>query len=436
MNESNLLLKINYENQKGGKYMDPLIRTEVVIGENTRQLLVERNVTLSIPAIKVRNINAKVVNVTTDVIADKVVIQGVLHKQIFFVGEDNIVHHQAEDIPFSTFIDVPGAEPGMNVQVDPVVETVIFHLLSPTIIHQKVVLEFFVKITETRQLNVITGNGPLVRVDQVVGENTKQELFQNTVTLTTPAIKIDDITVVIRNISTHIIQDKVIIQGIIHKQIFFIGTNNIEFHQAEDIEFSTFVDVPGATPGMDVVVVPTVEFVNFELLSPTTLVQKVVVEFFAKVTESVQINILLGPGALLKLETVTGENTTQILVENVFGLPIPTVKIREIVASIRNVVTEVIDNKVVIQGILHKQIFFIGEDNLEHHQAEDISFSTFMDVMGATPGMNVRVDSRIETILFELLDSLTLRQKVVIEFFVKVTETQQLLVQIVSPYYL
>jgi ribosome biogenesis SPOUT family RNA methylase Rps3 len=416
--------------------MDPLIRAEVVIGENTRQLLVERNVTLTIPAIKVRNITAKVVNITTDVIADKVVVQGVLHKQIFFVGEDNIVHHQAEDIPFSTFIDVPGAEPGMNVQVDPVVETVIFHLLSPTLLHQKVVLEFFVKITETRQLNVVSGSGPLVRVDQVVGENTKQELFENIVTLTTPAIKIDDITVVIKNITTHIIQDKVIIQGIIHKQIFFIATNNIEFHQGEDIEFSTFVDVPGATPGMDVEVVPTVEFVNFELQSPTTLIQKVVVEFFAKVTESVQINILLGPGALLKLDTVTGENTTQILVENVFTLPIPTVKIREIVASIRDIVTEVIQDKVVIQGILHKQIFFIGEDNLEHHQAEDIPFSTFVDVIGATPGMNVRVDSRIETILFELLDTLTLRQKVVIEFFVKVTETQQLLVQIVTPYYM
>ncbi|MGE5583191.1 MAG: DUF3794 domain-containing protein [Bacillota bacterium] len=416
--------------------MDPLIRAEVVIGENTRQLLIEKNVTLTIPAIKVRNINATVKNITTDVIADKVVIQGVLHKQVFFVGEDNIVHHQAEDISFSTFVDVPGAEPGTNVQVEPVVETIIFSLLTPTILHQKVVLEFFVKVTETRQLNILTGNGPLVRVDQVVGENTKQELFENIVTLITPAIKIDDITVTIRDITTHIIQDKVIIQGVIHKQIFFIGTNNIEFHQAEDIEFSTFVDVPGATAGMDVEVVPTVEFVNFELQSPTILIQKVVVEFFAKVTESVQINILLGPGALLKLETVIGENTNQILVENVFTLPIPTVKIREIIASIRDIVTEVIENKVIIQGILHKQIFFIGEDNLEHHQAEDIPFSTFVDIIGATPGMNVRVDSRIETILFELENSLTLRQKVVIEFFVKVTETQQLLVQIVSPYYL
>ena len=415
--------------------MDPLIRAQVVIGENTKQILLERNVTLAIPAIKVRNIVATVRELTTDVIADKVVIQGVLHKQIFFVGEDNIVHHQAEDIPFSTFIDVPGAESGMNVQIDTVIETVIFSLLTSTIVHQKVVIEFFVKVTETRQLNVLTGNGPLVRVDQVVGENTKQELFENFFTLFTPAIKIDDITVVVRNLTTHVIADKVIIQGTIHKQIFFVNTENIEVHQAEDIDFSTFVDIPGAVPGMDVEVTPTVEFVHFELQSSTILLQKVVVEFFAKVTESVQIPILLGPGALLKLETVTGENTKQILLENVFTLPLATVKIREIVASIQNLTTEVINDKVIIQGTLHKQIFFIGTDNLEHHQAEDIPFSTFVDIFGTTPGMNVRVDSRIETILFELENSLTLRQKVVVEFFIKVTETQQLSVQIVAPYY-
>jgi len=414
--------------------MDPLIRAEVVIGENTKQLLIERNVTLDLAAIKVRNINASVRDVSADVIVDKVVIQGTLHKQIFYVAEDNIVHHQAEDIPFSTFVDIPGAEPGMNVQIESVIETVIFKLLKSTTLHQKVVIEFFVKVTETRQLDILTGQGPLVRVDQVVGENTKQELFENRVTLITPAIKIDDIQVQIRNLEMHIIEGKVIIQGIIHKQIFFVGLNNIEYHQGEDIEFSTFVDIPGATCGMDVEVVPTIEFVHFELLDQDTLLQKVVVEFFVKVTESVQINVVLGPGALLKLETVVGENTNQILVENSFTLPLPTIKIREIVASIRDLTTEIINDKVIIQGILHKQIFYIAEDNLEHHQGEDIPFSTFLDIVGAAPGMNVRVDARIETVLFELVDTTTLRQKVVIEFFVKVTETEQLSVQIVSPY--
>ncbi len=414
--------------------MNPLIRAEVVIGENTKQLLIERNVQLDQPAIKVRNINASIREITTDVILDKVVIQGVLHKQLFYVGEDHVVHHQAEDIPFSTFVDIPGAEMGMNVDVNPQIETVIFNLLTDSIVHQKVVIEIFVKVTETRQLNVEIGDGPLLSVDQVVGENTKQELFESFVTLENPAIKIDDITVKIQNLDMHIIEGKVIIQGVIHKQIFYIGTDNIEYHQAEDVEFSTFIDIPGATPGMDVEVIPTIEFVHFELLDEYQLLQKVVVEFFAKITENVQLNLVLGPDVLLKVEVVIGENTTQILEENAVTLPINTIKVREIVASIQDITTEVITDKVIIQGIIHKQIFFIGEDNLEHHLAEDIPFSTFVDIIGASPDMNVRVDARIETILFELEDERTLRQKVVIEFFVKVTETEQLSLTLVSPY--
>jgi hypothetical protein len=424
--------------------MYPLIKAEVVIKENTKQVLVERNVTLTTEAIKVRNINAEIRNITTDVIADKVVIQGIVHKQIFFVDSGNIVRHQGEDIQFSTFVDAPGAEPGMNVQVEPKIETVIFNLLTPTLLHQKVVIDFFVKVTETRQLNVLVGDGPLVRVDQVVGEGTRQELYENVVALDNPAEKIDDITVAIREITTHVIDDKVIIQGVIHKQIFYIGTIpntanvNVELHQAEDISFSTFVDIHGATPGMDVEVVPTVEFVHFNLQNATTLLQKVVVEFFVKVTESVQIPVELGPGALLKLDSVVKEGTNQILVENVFTLPLPTIKIREIVARIVDLETEVISDKVIIQGTIHKQIFFIGTDNVEHHQAENVSFSTFIDIIGAAPGMDVRVDSRIETILFELEGTTTssLRQKAVIEFFVKVTQSQQLMVQLASPYHI
>ncbi len=414
--------------------MDPLVRAEVVIGEATRQILVETNVTLSQPAIKVRNITAEIRELTTELILDKVIIQGILHKQIFFVGEDNIVHHQSEEVPFSTFVEVPGAEPGHNVQIHPIIETVIFTLLTTTLLHQKVVIEFFVKVTETRQLNILEGEGPLVRVDKVVGDATKQELIENMVTLANPAIKIDDITAEIRNLSVDVIEDKVVVQGVVHKQIFYVGTDNIEYHQGEDVEFSTFVDVPGATPGMDVVVEPTIEFIHFELLNPTTLLQKVVVEFFIKVTESVQINVQLGTGALLKLDTVVGERTSQILVESIAKLNQAAAKVREIMARVEKITAEVIEDKVIIQGFVHKQIFFINEDNLEVHQAEDVPFSTFVDLPGAAKGMDVRIEPIIETILFELLDATTLRQKVVIEFFIKVTESQQLQVELVAPY--
>jgi hypothetical protein len=414
--------------------MDPLVRAEVVIGENTRQVLVESNITLSQPAEKVRNVTATIRSLTTEVIAGKVIIQGVVHKQIFFVGLDDVVRHQAEDLNFSTFIEVFGAEPGLNVEVEPTVEHIGFLLLNPTLLHQKVVLEIFVKVTETRQINILTGTGPLVRLDQVIGENTRQELLENEVVLAVPAIKVTEIRATVINITTDVIENKVIIQGVLHKQIFFVGDDNIERHQGEDVEFSTFVDIPGAVQGMDVQITPTIEFVDFQLLSPTLLLQKVVVEFFAKITQSIQINVALGPGALLKLEEVVGENTTQFLAESTVTLNRPAIKIREIIARVTDLVTEVIQDKVIIQGTIHKQIFYISEDNVEFHQAEDVSFSTFLDIIGARPGMNVHVDPVIETIIFELLSPVSLLQKVVLEFFVKVTETVQLQAAIVSPY--
>lgn len=420
---------------KGGEtLMDPLVRAEVVIGEATKQLLIESNITLSQPALKIRNITAEIRDLTTELIPDKVIIQGLLHKQIFFVGEDNIVHHQTEEAPFSTFVDVFGAEPGMNVQIHPTVETILFNLLTSTLLHQKVVTEFFVKVTEPTQINIQEGTGPLVRLDQVIGEATKQELLENLVTLEAPAIKIDDITAEITDLSVEVLEDKIVLQGVLHKQIFFIGKDNVEFHQAEDVEFSTFVDVPGAEPGMDVITEPTIEFIHFELLDENTVLQKIVVEFFVKVTESVQINVALGPGALLKLDTVVGEQTSQLLIESTLALTQQAVKIREIVAKVEQLMAEVIEDKIIIQGIVHKQIFFINQNNLEIHQSEDVPFSTFVDIPGAVPGMDVRIRPQIETILFELLDPSTLRQKVVLELFVKITESQQLQVQVVVPY--
>ena len=39
-------------------------------------------------AIKVRNITGEIVNISTEVIKDKVIIQGIIHKQVFFVSAD------------------------------------------------------------------------------------------------------------------------------------------------------------------------------------------------------------------------------------------------------------------------------------------------------------------------------------------------------------
>lgn len=60
--------------------------------------------------------------------------------------------------------------------------------------------------------------------------------------------------------------------------------------------------------------------------------------------------------------------------EMILTLPIPAVKIKEIRAHIDSVTAHVIPNKVIVQGTLQKQVFFVGEDNIVHHFPEQARF--------------------------------------------------------------
>lgn len=420
---------------EGGISMDSrLIKVDFVVGENNVQVLRETMVTLPRPAIKIRNIVATVTDLVAEVIPDKVIIQGIIHKQIFFVDAENVVRHQAEDVPFSTFVEIAGADQGMNVQVIPTVEHISFRLLTATLLEQKVVLEIFVKVTQTLEVEAVLGNGPLIKVEAVVNEGTSQTMVESCVTLPEPAVKVSDLIAKVRDITAEVIEDKVLVQGTVHKQIFFVDAAGVERHIPEDAQFGVFVDVPGARPGMNVEVTSEIEHVAFELRDQTTVCQKVVISVLAKVTETVQLSPALGVGPLVKVEAVRGEATDQMLQESEATLPSPAEKVREIVGRVDVTDSQVIRGKVIIQGIVHKQIFFVGTDGLERHLAENVPFGTFIEVPGAMPGQNVQVHPKIEFIGFELIDEVTVRQKVVVEFFVKVTETVQIRIEVRPQY--
>ncbi len=388
---------------------------------------IAQEIALPLSAIKIRNIVGKVNNLTIEIIPNKVIIQGIVHHQIFFVGNDGVIHHQVNEENFSTFLDIPGVQPGMNGNVTADIEDTLSELAPNGLTFiLKTVLEVFVKVTETVQINVTAGNGPTLYLKQVVGENSTQTLVESTLTLLTPAIKIDEIVGSICDLSIETIPDKVIVQGILHKQIFFIDTANVGRHQAQDTPFSFFVDIPGAVPGMNVIVQPRIEGIFYNLLSDTLLQQKAVLEFFVKVTENVFLPVEIGTGPLLKVDEFVGENRVEELTETLVSLNRPAIKIREILATLRNLVTNVIPNKLIVQGILHKQIFYIGIDNIEYHQAEDVPFSVFLDINGIEPGDDVILKTVIEGVFFDLITETELRQKVIFAIDAIVTEQVQL----------
>jgi hypothetical protein len=133
-----------------------------VIGEKVAQVVVEGSIPIN--AVKIDRIDAEVRDLTDHIFRNKVVKQGTIHKQIFYVDPDNAVRHMTEDIPFLVSVDIPGVCPD-NGTLD-----VQNHLLDidtdftltpgchskPPILMQKVVAHILIKVSEWTQLDVVT----------------------------------------------------------------------------------------------------------------------------------------------------------------------------------------------------------------------------------------------------------------------------------------
>jgi hypothetical protein len=270
-------------------------------------------VILPIPAVKVREIVARLERLTTHLIENKVIVQGTIHKQIFFIGTDNIEHHQAEDVPFALFLDIPGAFPGDLVHLNSEIEAVFFELINTNQVRQKVILKVNAIVTRAVQLNLVIGTGPLVKVEEVVAENTKQILvvrrevippippivasvtkvtvvtpggvvfgrqqiiLRNSVELPVPAIKVKEIQAAVSNVTFNVITDGVVAEGTVDKTVSFVGTDDIVRSITESVPFSILVSIPGITASAALEVSVNLENISFSLSPDGRTVNQIIV---------------------------------------------------------------------------------------------------------------------------------------------------------------
>jgi hypothetical protein len=422
-----------------------LIQAERVVGHGSKQKLIEESVTIA--GLKIVEIVPTLRHIHATVKAGKVIVQGTLHKQIFFIGEDGLEHHLAEDWAWSELVEIDPEDdsepvlPGMNEQTTVTVENLIWEFDPDSrILVQKVILLIQIKVTVTDEIQVKTGpEGPLLSVGQVIGCGEKQKLIQTTKTL--EAIKVFDIQASLRQVKVHVKTGKAIVQGVLHKQVFFVGLDNLVHHVGEDIPWSDMVEIDPVLPDC-----PATEGMDYQDLScianciwefdPVTgiLIQKIVIKLKVKVTDRREICVLLDPeGVHIATHVVRGRGEKQKLVEECVGLD--AIKIVDITHGIRDLHTIVKDAKVIVQGVLHKQVFYVAQNGLVRHLSEDIPFSDIVEIIPLDPacptreGMGYINQTVVENLLWEFDPQLgKLVQKAIILLDVTIIESKQLLV--------
>ncbi|MDN5346501.1 MAG: hypothetical protein PWP65_65 [Clostridia bacterium] len=313
-------MKINVEKE--------LLKVHSVVGEDTKQVSLINDVTFDRRIKKIKEAITKIEDITTEIVPDKVIIEGKLHKQIIYVEFDTgRVYEKSVDEKFSAFVHIPGAKKDMTVDVKVDVEYINHDLRDGTEetgftrARQTVILRVFAKVTEDLQLEVVTnvtGEGidvtkELLRVESVVGENQRQINLREDVYFERPVKKIVDTKtkINVKRRDTKVLPDKVIIEGILHKQIFYVDlcTEGV-FEQGIDVGFTAFVDVPGAEPDMNLQIKYEIEHISHDgpeyppnicstfvftpgqVLTQFPWKQTAVLFVFAKVTQPVQMEVV------------------------------------------------------------------------------------------------------------------------------------------------
>ncbi|MFW6308978.1 MAG: DUF3794 and LysM peptidoglycan-binding domain-containing protein, partial [bacterium] len=359
---------------------------------------------------------------------------------------------------------IPGAEENMNAFVDLKIRRISYSVIDERTVEITAVITKFVKVTEYRQVTVITDvTGvadedlvtELLKIEEVIGETTETTSItgqidrQNIPENKPPISRVLNATADLVNISSEIEEESVFIEGNIEGGIIYVAdVPEEEFQQPvhfleEEIEFSVAVDIPEAFAGMTSFVNGNVKRVSFNMINEDVVEINVILELFAKVTEAQQVEIITDiisdeievERELLRVENVVGEDTEYDTITGNLNVPAEKPDIERVLETSGRITEfdEMVESDgVLIEGVIQGDILYVAEVPEEefqqpvHYFEGTINFENFVQIPGAESDMNEYVSVGVRRTSFEVLNNRTVEFTVVLEKFAKVTEFMQL----------
>ncbi len=414
------------------------IRLEETIGAGTSQVVVSEAVSVPRPKPPVASVidfagKSKINKVT--VLPNKVVVDGVLEIAIIYEAAVpyQTVHVFHAEIPFSTFVDLPGVEPGMVATPNVVIEHASFEI-SPdgkSVVVRAVVM-LTVRVAETKVINVITDVSGIpgmqvtketLRAETVLGESAAQAVLREH--LFVPKCKPDAVSIIdqvatIEVNSSTILPNKVIVNGTISLRTIYESktpyqTVHVMHHT---IPFERFVDLPGVQPGMTVLADAQIEFISVDVgKDGRAITARIIIEVRVKVIRVLKIRVVTDVTGvhglklikeLVRIQEVIGENQSQGIVREIVDIPEEKPLAAAILDSsstpeVKRVI--VAPGKVIVDGVISQRIIYeplMDPAQTVHTLHFKVPFSEFVVLPEAKPGMTSRVSVQVEHANYEV----------------------------------
>ncbi len=253
----------------------------------------------------------------------------------------------------------------------------------------------------------------LLRLDQVVSEETYRALVEGDVNIPetkAPVARVLDITGRAIIGSREVIQDKVMVEGVLHYDILYVpeGEDQVEAAEA-DIGFTQYLDAPGAKPRMSARLGVAIEHLEYEMLSGRRLNVKAVLNLSGKVSQMVELEAVRDFDALSDIQVLSehieasssaGSGRSQTMLREDLELSDSMPSIRKILKKeidLKIKDKNVLDNKVTVNGTADIRLLYLCEDEDEpfHFVQHEIGFTHTIDIPGAYQGMDCTVDAEV-----------------------------------------
>lgn len=299
------------------------LRVEDVIGEARAQNIVKSDV--GVPEEKpdieqIIKVEGEVRDVTTKIIKNKIIIEGVLVVGILYVAiapdgrPRQPVHFMEAEIPFTQFVEIPGADEGMARFVRVEVEHIKGRRKDERTVTVEAILKIKAKVFETKILQVVIDlyspskelhvEKKRLKLDQVIGEDENEIVIKDTLTVPDEKPDIEQIyktNCKARVSESRIIDGKVIVEGVLTLETLYVadvpeGEPQQPLHFMEhEVDFTTFVEIPGAEEDMMLDFDVVVEHCSSSAIpnEPRRFDVRAVLGLFAKVTQMVQLDVVV-----------------------------------------------------------------------------------------------------------------------------------------------
>lgn len=408
------------------------LRLEEVVGEGTSQLVISQPVTLPEEKPNVRGIIDFVARPRIDkvtVLPGKVVVDGVIDFAILYEAtvETQTVHVFHAEVPFSQFVEIPGAEPGMTAAATVVVEHAVFQVSADgRTVTVRAVASLRVRLTQSVIIEVVTDvsgvaglqvTREVIKAETVLGEGEAQLVLRENLAIPDAkpnAARVVDYFSTIDVSMTTVLPNKIIVNGIINLRVIYeAAVPSQSVHVAHfTIPFESFVEIPGAQPGMSVVADAEVEFISIDVTNEgRTLSVRIILKIHVKVIAVRSINVITNVAgvagvtvekALIRVQEVLGEDKSQEIVRELIDIPDE----KPLAAAVLNCSstpevrrTIVAPGKVIVDGVIAQRVIYepLADPTQTVHTLHfTVPFSGFVVLPEAKPGMTARVTVSVE----------------------------------------